>query len=100
MSVSPKMQFGRQSHFMNGIEKSEVSLNIKNSYASKYEVPMLDRTLSDENFGERPLEQMPVSPIAMGQSTRFTDVNPAETSRFGGVAQQDSNSKSNISASK
>ena len=51
---------------MNGMEKSEVSLNIKNSYASKYEVPMLDRTLSDDNFGERPLEQMPVSPIAMG----------------------------------
>ena len=66
MSISPKMQFGRQNNFMNGLEKSEVSLNIKNSYASKYEVPTLDRTLSDENFGDRPLEQMPVSPIAMG----------------------------------
>ena len=78
---------------MNPADKSEVSLNIKNSYASKYEIPIMDRTLSTEFRPEMSADQVPVSPIELAKSAnQFPDANPAETSRFGGVAQNDSNS--------
>ena len=41
---------------------------------SKYEIPTLDRTLSQEF---QPPIQCPVSPIGMGTSSRFTETNIA-----------------------
>ena len=53
-SVSPKMSLNKQNHFMNKLEKSEVILDIKNSYASKYEIPIIDKSISDDNLTEKP----------------------------------------------
>ena len=39
---------------MNKLEKSEVILDIKNSYASKYEIPIIDKSISDDNLTEKP----------------------------------------------
>ena len=54
----------------------------------KYEVPALDRTLSQDLTNQGP--NVPVSPIEMSKSIRFTETNPAETSRFGGLAARES----------
>ena len=93
---SPVMQYiDVQSHFMNELNKAskdgpEVDIKIS-SHASKYEIPDLDRTLSNDIVATQPVEKVPVSPIAVG---RLTNANIAETSRFGGVALQNSNSNS------
>ena len=71
---------------MNEIKKEENNQpsDAKNlSHASKYEIPVLDRTLSNGALAARPGQKVPVSPIAPMQ---LTETNPAETSRFGGVA--------------
>ena len=58
----------------------------ENTAKTKYEVPTLDRTLSQEFY---PPEKCPVSPIGMtGRSSRFAGADPAETSRFGGMVRE------------
>ena len=79
---------------MNEIGKASKEVGVSDpkitSHASKYEIPDLDRTLSNDAIASKPVEQVPVSPIPAG---RFTSANIAETSRFGG-ALQNSNSHS------